>query len=160
MSFTFIFGIFAVGAFLFQTLLGFFQIKHFNNVYQELRSKGRVAIGRRSGKIKAGTIVFFAIDDDAKILDARLMQGVTVLSKFKRKDQYIGQDIHFIDHYHPLVQKENKLTQIAMEDAREIYLRVEMGNYTETTPNSPLQNVSISLNLLKDKITTKLRGSV
>ena len=160
MSFTFIFGIFAIGAFLFQTLLGFFQIKHFNNVYQELRSKGRVAIGRRSGKIKAGTIVFFAIDDDAKILDARLMQGVTVLSKFKRKDQYIGQDIHFIDHYHPLVQKENKLTQIAMEDAREIYLRVEMGNYTETTPNSPLQNVSISLNLMKDKITTKLRGSV
>lgn len=160
MSFTFIFGIFAIGAFLFQTLLGFFQIKHFNNVYQELRSKGRVAIGRRSGKIKAGTIVFFAIDDDAKILDARLMQGVTVLSKFKRKDQYIGQDIHFIDHYHPLVQKENKLTQIAMEDAREIYLRVEMGNYTETTPNSPLQNVSISLNLVKDKITTKLRGSV
>jgi hypothetical protein len=39
-----------------------------------------------------------------------------------------------MDHYHPLVQKENKLTQQAMENAREIYLRVELGNYQETQP--------------------------
>ncbi len=38
-----------------------------------------------------------------------------------------------MDHYHPLVQKENKLTQQAMENAREIYLRVELGNYQENT---------------------------
>ena len=29
-----------------------------------------------------------------------------------------------MDHYHPLVQKENKLTQQAMENAREIYFYV------------------------------------
>lgn len=160
MSFVFVFGVFAVGAFVFQTILGFFQIKHFNKVYQELRRKGKVAIGRRSGKFRAGTIVFFAINENAKILDARLMQGVTVMSKFKSKEQYIGQDIHFIDHYHPLVQKENKLTRLAMENAREIYLRVEIGNYVEEKPNSPLQNVSMSLNIMKHKITTKIKGSV
>ncbi len=160
MSFLFVFGVFAVGAFVFQTILGFFQIKHFNQVYQELRRKGKVAIGRRSGKFRAGTIVFFAVNDEAKIIDARLMQGVTVLSKFRVKEQFIGQDIHFIDHYHPLVRKENKLTQFAMENAREIYLRVEIGDYVEEKPNSPLQNVSIGLNMMKDKISTKIKGSV
>lgn len=160
MSFVYIFGAFAIAAFIFQTILGYFQIKHFNTIYQELRRKGKVAIGRRSGKIRAGTIIFFAVDSNAKILDARLMQGVTIWSKFKMKEQYIGQDIHFIDHCHPLVQKENKLTQLAMENAREIYLRVEIGNYTEEKPNSLLQNVSTSLNIMKHKVSTKIKGSV
>lgn len=160
MNFVYVFGAFAIGAFILQTALGFFQIKHFNTTYQELRKKGKVAIGRRSGKFTAGTIVFFAVNDDAKIIDARLMQGVTVLAKFKPKDEYVGQDIHFIDHYHPLVQKENKLTQLAMENAREIYLRVEIGNYTEEKPKSPLQNVQMSLSMLKEGITTKLKRSV
>lgn len=160
MSFVYVFGAFAIGALIFQTILGFFQIKHFNTTYQELRRKGKVAIGRRSGKFKAGTIVFFAINDDAKIIDARLMQGVTVMAKFKPKEEYIGQDIHFIDHYHPLVQKENKLTQLAMENAREIYLRVEIGNYTEEKPNSPLQNIQMSVAMLKEGVTSKFRRSV
>ncbi|XJS10902.1 transcriptional regulator GutM [Aerococcaceae bacterium WGS1372] len=160
MDFIYVFGVFAIGAFIFQSILGFFQIKHFNTIYQELRKKGKVAIGRRSGKFTAGTIVFFAVDDDAKIIDARLMQGVTVIAKFKPKDEYIGQDIHFIDSYHPLVQKENKLTRLAMENAREIYLRVEIGNYTEEKPNSPLQNVQMSLSMLKEGITSKLKRSI
>ncbi|RPA60758.1 transcriptional regulator [Aerococcus agrisoli] len=155
MAFTYIFGFVAIAALLIQTAFGYFQVKHFNTVYQELRRKGKVAIGRRSGKIQSGTIVFFAVDKDDKILDARIMQGVTVLARFKPRNEYIGQDIHFIDRYHPLVQKENKLIQIAMEDAREIYLRVAIGNYVEEKKGNVLQETVMNVGLAKNWLLSK-----
>lgn len=157
MSFVTVFIIFAVSAYAFQILLGFQQIKHFNKNYQELRRKGKVAIGRRPGKVRSGTIVMFAIKDEGEILDARMMQGVTVLSKFKQLDDYVGQDIHYIDKYHPLVQKENKLTQFAMENAREIYLRVAVGDYTEEPAPSPLKQLAFNLNVSKNVLLSKFK---
>ena len=44
-------GILVVGAFLIQSALGFFQIKHFGNEYNELKADGRVAIGKRAGRL-------------------------------------------------------------------------------------------------------------
>lgn len=160
MSFVTFFIIFAVSAYAFQILLGFQQIRHFNKVYQELRQQGKVAIGRRPGKVRAGTIIMFAIKDEGEILDARMMQGVTVMSKFKQRAQYIGHDIHYIDKYHPLVQKENKLTQFAMENAREIYLRVSMGNYTEEPAPSPFKQLAFNLNMSKNILMNKFKRSV
>ena len=61
--------------------MGMKQIKHFNQNYQELRQLGKVAIGRRAGKLKRHDYLVccgFA----RKILAARKMQGVTVLAKF------------------------------------------------------------------------------
>ena len=160
MSFVTVFTIFAVSAYVFQIFLGFQQIKHFNTVYQELRSKGKVAIGRRPGKIRSGTIVMFAIKDEGEIIDARLMQGVTVASKFKKLENYEGHDIHYIDKYHPLVQKENKLTQFAMENAREIYLRVAVGDYNEEPVPSPLKQLVFNLNMSKIMLVNKFKRSV
>jgi DNA-binding transcriptional regulator of glucitol operon len=42
---------------LLQSILGFLQIKHFNKKYTELRKLGRVAIGKKTGLIKAGSYV-------------------------------------------------------------------------------------------------------
>lgn len=160
MSFLTLFILFAIGAYVFQLVLGLFQVKHFNKIYRELREQGKVAIGRRAGKIKAGTIVMFAIEDDGKILDARLMQGVTVLSKFRRLEQYIHQDLHFIDSYHPLVRKENKLTQEAMENAREIYLKVSVGDYVEEPAQTPLGQLGTTIKAYGSMLKNKIRGSV
>lgn len=41
MSFVYLFGIFALGAYLLQILFGLKQIKHFNQNYQQLRKKPR-----------------------------------------------------------------------------------------------------------------------
>ncbi|MBF0830769.1 transcriptional regulator GutM, partial [Staphylococcus aureus] len=86
---------------------------HFNQTYSEMKKLGRVAIGRRSGRIKAGTIVLFAIDKKGQVLDARRMQGITVAARFKQMPDCIGQDLHYLDSYNPLVRKENKLLQTA-----------------------------------------------
>ncbi|KAF1305741.1 transcriptional regulator GutM [Candidatus Enterococcus willemsii] len=160
MSFIYIFGAFVVGAYILQVLFGMKQIKHFNQTYQELRRKGKVAIGRRAGKVKAGTIILFAVDEHGNILDARKMQGVTVLAKFHPLPAYIGEDIHYMDKYHPMVRKENKLIQQAMENAREIYLRVELGNYQEEQPLSPFAGAKIQIQLWKHQMQAKMKRSV
>jgi hypothetical protein len=59
-----------------------------------------------------------------------------------------------------MVRQENKLIQQAMENAREIYLRVEVGNYQEEQPLSPLAGTKIQLQLWKNQIQSKMKRSV
>lgn len=139
-------------AYILQIILGMRQLKHFNQVYAKLRRKGRVAIGRRSGKLRAGTIVMFAIDKNGSVLEGCRMQGVTVLSKFKSMPDYVGQDIHYLDTYNPLVREENKLVQIAIEDAREVFLRVEAGNYEDTQKVASAFDLSTQWQLFKMRL--------
>lgn len=144
MAFLYLLGVLALGAYALQVVLGLRQLKHFNLVYQEMRRKGRVVIGRRSGKFRAGTIVIFAVDQAGKVLEARKMQGVSVMAKFKAMPAYLGQDIHYLDTYNPLVRQENKLLQVAIEDARELFVRIEAGNYKDV----PLLNITDQFKLL------------
>ena len=148
----YILGAVVILAYILQIIFGLRQLKHFNTTYSELRKKGRVAIGRRAGKIKAGTIVMFAVDQSGKVLDARRMQGVTVAARFKTMPDYIGQDIHYFDTYNPLIRKENKLLQIAIEDAREVFLRTEAGNYEDVPKFAPVLNVGNQLKLLSTRL--------
>lgn len=147
-----IFGIIVILAYVVQIILGMKQLKHFNKVYAELRKKGRVAIGRRSGKIKSGTIVMFAIDKEGLVLDARKMQGVTVAAYFKQMPNFIGQDIHYFDTYNPLVRNENKLVQIAIEDARELFLRMEAGSYLDVSKYGSAFDLDFFLKSLKNRL--------
>ncbi len=75
--------------------LGLLQIKDFNKNYMELRKLGKVAIGRKKGRISSGTIVLIRIKDDGLIEESRMMQGVTVAARVKNfyglENKYIGQ---------------------------------------------------------------------
>ncbi|HFI0664542.1 TPA: transcriptional regulator GutM [Streptococcus suis] len=153
----YILGAVVILAYILQIIFGLKQLKHFNTTYSELRRKGRVAIGRRAGKIKAGTIVMFAVDQSGKVLDARRMQGVTVAARFKTMPDYIGQDIHYFDTYNPLIRKENKLLQIAIEDAREVFLRTEAGNYEDVPKFAPVLNVGNQLKLLSTRLKLQFK---
>ncbi|HEL1639969.1 TPA: transcriptional regulator GutM [Streptococcus suis] len=153
----YILGAIVIVAYILQIVFGLKQLKHFNTTYSELRKKGRVAIGRRAGKIKAGTIVMFAVDKSGKVLDARRMQGVTVAARFKTMPDYIGQDIHYFDTYNPLIRKENKLLQIAIEDAREVFLRTEAGNYEDVPKFAPVLNVGNQLKLLSTRLKLQFK---
>ena len=89
----FVLGIMVVGAFLIQSALGFFQIKHFGNEYNELKAEGRVAIGKRAGKLTSGTIIMFLLDDEGVIVRGKKLQGTTILARFKPYDKFKGKYI-------------------------------------------------------------------
>ncbi|MGT2951177.1 transcriptional regulator [Streptococcus cuniculi] len=157
MDSVYILGAVVIAAYIFQIIFGLRQIKHFNQTYSELRKKGRVAIGRRSGRIKAGTIVMMAVDQKGQVLDARRMQGVTVAARFKEMPDYVGQDIHYLDSYNPLVRKENKLLQIAIEDAREVFVRSEAGEYRDVPKFAPVMDLGTRLKMLSARIKFQLK---
>lgn len=64
-------------------IFGLLQIRDFNKNYIELRKLGKVAIGRKKGKLTSGTIVLIRIQDDGLIVESRKMQGVTVAARVK-----------------------------------------------------------------------------
>ncbi|WP_139345048.1 transcriptional regulator GutM [Virgibacillus pantothenticus] len=106
-------------AWLTQSIFGFLQIRHFNRNYAELRALGRVAIGKRTGLFRAGTVVMFCIDKQDRVIKAKKMQGVTVLSRVKDMSGFSGKKLLKMkesDYNHV-----NKLTKIAIQDAINSY---------------------------------------
>jgi glucitol operon activator protein len=121
----FIIMIFIAVAFIFQMALGFLQIKHFSKAYAELRRIGKVAIGKKPGKIRSGTIVMFAVSNSGKILKAKRIQGVTVMAKVKDMPGFEDKNIRTLGEK-DLIQC-NKLLKLAILDAVHNYKVIMSG---------------------------------
>lgn len=107
--------IFIAGAFLVQMALGYLQLKHFTKAYAELRRIGKVAIGKKPGRIRSGTIVMFAISNNGNILKAKKMQGVTVMAAFKELQGFEGKNLRNLKEVD--MAHCNKLLKLAILDA-------------------------------------------
>jgi glucitol operon activator protein len=112
-------------AWLVQSIFGFIQIKHFNNKYAEMRSLGRVAIGKKTGAFRAGTVVMFAIDKRNKIIKAAKMQGVTVFSRVRDLKGFEGKYLLKISEED--FKGIDKLTKLAIADALRSYDIISKG---------------------------------
>lgn len=135
--------VFIGGAFLLQLFLGYFQMRHMSRTFVVMRRQGRVAIGRKRGNFRAGTIVFLAIDGKGKILDARKMQGVTILARFRELEPLVGEQIQSIDQRK--VSVYNKLLQLAIADAANNYRIVAEGGTIEENHGTPLSTTLIGI---------------
>ena len=121
----FIIMIFIAGAFIFQMALGYLQIKHFSKAYAELRRIGKVAIGKKPGKIRSGTIVMFAVTNSGKILKAKKIQGVTVMAKVKDMPGFEDKNIRTLEEKD--LTQCNKLLKLAILDAVQNYKVIMSG---------------------------------
>lgn len=148
-------GVIAIIAYLSQIILGLRQIKNFNQVYARMRKAGKVAIGRRPGRLTSGTLLLCAVNQLGEITEAEMMQGVSVLARFKAKPAFVGLNIHSLSVTSPELAKENRFTKKAILNAKEVYLQVEQGTYQETKPVSPIMGVGLQLKLWKQTLTSK-----
>lgn len=80
----------AIVMWILQTMLAIRQFNQFNRHIKELRKRGRVAIGKAKGKIRAGAIVMFLIDDDLRIVKGEIMNGFTSLVTIKEFNNFNG----------------------------------------------------------------------
>ncbi|NRD76870.1 transcriptional regulator GutM [Bacillus sp. BRMEA1] len=121
----FIIIILIAGAFIVQAGLGFLQIQHFSKAYAELRRIGKVAIGKKPGRIRAGTIVMFAVTDSGRILKAKKLQGVTVMAQVKDLNGFENKNLK------TLTEKDfahcNTLLKLAILDAIQNYQTIMSG---------------------------------
>jgi glucitol operon activator protein len=73
-------------AFLFyvlQMVLTYFQVKNFRSNIAELRKKGIIGIGSKKRKLSAGNIVILVSNEFGEIIEGRMMQGFSILARFK-----------------------------------------------------------------------------
>ncbi|MFQ7256015.1 MAG: transcriptional regulator GutM [Streptococcus sp.] len=89
-----IFAVFVMAAYIFQMFLGWQQLKDFNKTCDAPKTGS--CSGRKSGRIKSGTIVMFAVDENGRVLKASKMQGVTILARFQNMDDYVGRHPHIL----------------------------------------------------------------
>lgn len=83
----------AGGAWVLQIATGYYQVRAFNRMLQTISSKGVVKIGKTSSRWKPRTIVVLAHDQNGVVVDAKLMQGISVFSRPKTFTDLIHQRI-------------------------------------------------------------------
>ena len=76
--------------FAMQAILGFFQMRNLTDEFIQLRRKGKVAFGRKSGGFRAGAVVMFRIDEDGIIQEARKLEGTTAFARVKALEGFEG----------------------------------------------------------------------
>lgn len=87
----------AIVMWILQTVLAVRQFNQFNRHIKELRKSGKVAIGKAKGKIRAGAIVMFLIDDDLNIIKGEIMNGFTSLARIKEFNGFNGANLLDLD---------------------------------------------------------------
>ncbi|MBN2908913.1 transcriptional regulator GutM [Polycladomyces sp. WAk] len=76
-----------------QSVLGYLQIKHFNQRFRAMCKLGQVVVGRNTGRFRAGTVVLIAIDKNHSIIKAEKIQGVTVFSRLRSMKKLEGKNL-------------------------------------------------------------------
>lgn len=81
-----LFGIQVVGTHL--------QVKEYKRAVREMHKLGNVGIGARRRKLGPSNIVVIACNSTGVILDGRIMQGMTILSRFRPMADIVGRTIY------------------------------------------------------------------
>ncbi|WP_411842796.1 transcriptional regulator GutM [Salinicoccus sp. HZC-1] len=123
-----------------QYFLGMIQIKHFTKNYTDLRSKGKVVIGRKPTILQSGTLVLLQIDNKNRVEEARYMQGVTVFSKIKTLSGLEGKRVDKLENDD--LTKHNRLLRNAILDAKRTFNIVQSGGEVEKIPSPMMQAVN------------------
>jgi glucitol operon activator protein len=75
-------GIFVL--YVLQTIMAYGQMKAYHSQLKQLRNKGLVAVGTKKGRISRGKVVILVSDHLGNIIEGQVMEGITVLARFKK----------------------------------------------------------------------------
>ena len=70
------------------------QVKEYKRSVKELHRLGNVGIGSRRRKLGPSNIVIIACDSAGEILAGKMMQGMTILSRFHPIEEIAGRTIY------------------------------------------------------------------
>lgn len=80
--------------FIVQVIGTHLQVKEYKRAVREMHRLGNVGIGARRRKLGPSSIVIIACRSDGEILDGRMMQGLTILSRFRPMKGIAGRTIY------------------------------------------------------------------
>lgn len=116
-----------------QALGTYVQVQQYKKAVRRLHKKGNVGIGSRRSKLK-NNIVIVACNSEGVVVDAELMEGFTIFTKFKQIPEIIGKNIFSLrEEYAEITsKKEQKRWRGHIEAVKALCNRLE---------NSKLENV-------------------
>ncbi|ERJ95337.1 glucitol operon activator protein [Selenomonas sp. oral taxon 892 str. F0426] len=92
--------------FVIQVIGTHLQVKEYKRAVREMHRLGNVGIGSRRRKLGPSNIVVIACNSDGEILDGRIMQGMTILSRFGPIKEIVGRTIYDLhEEYAALPEK-------------------------------------------------------
>ena len=83
----------AFSFYVLQMVLTYFQVKNYRKNIADLRKKGIIGIGSKKRKLSAGHIVILASNESGEIIEGRMMQGFSILARFKKLKDVDGFNI-------------------------------------------------------------------
>ena len=82
------------------------QVREYKRAVREMHKLGNVGIGSRRRRLGPSNIVIIACNSDGEILDGRMMQGMTILSRFRPMEDIVGRTIYRLhEEYAALPEK-------------------------------------------------------
>jgi glucitol operon activator protein len=100
---------------VFQGILSYFQIKHYNIILKEMKQKGKILVGQHKAIFGVGSIIILVLDEKNKVIDAKKMQGITVFNRFKSINELENKTIEEIKKDIPNVR--DKRIRLSLEEA-------------------------------------------
>lgn len=97
-----------------QSIGGYLQIKDYQKAVRRMHKLGNVGLGQRRGRFLNGHVAIIACDDKGIITGAEVLDGIGILSRFHKKDTFLGQPLvgssifDFIEMTEKLDEKEWK----------------------------------------------------
>lgn len=131
-------GIFILIMYILQYFLTFLQMNSFKKYFNMFLDEGKVAIGIQKGAISSGAIAMFCVDDIGYIKRYAYIQGVSVLARFKEKNEFININIRDLDEEMLKGLRLHKNLVKAILNAKSNYIKVQNGEEIELE-KSPLQ---------------------
>ncbi|GFZ27412.1 transcriptional regulator GutM [Lactobacillus corticis] len=119
-------------AFLFQSILGFFQIRNFSKIFHEMSKQGKVLIGKNPKKIQSGSIILLNIDDSGKIYDGQLMKGYSVFAKFRHFTKLNGKSLPEVAASYDELNNFDKLTKECILNAYRNFINFKTGKMSRS----------------------------
>jgi glucitol operon activator protein len=76
-----------------QIVLGWLQIRCFNQAIAALADKGQVRIGRSAGRFKPRVVLAISVSEEGIINDNFIMRGLTVFSRPRSQEELTGRKL-------------------------------------------------------------------
>jgi DNA-binding transcriptional regulator of glucitol operon len=123
-----ILGLFVAGAFFIQAFMAFFQVRNFARNYHQVRQAGRVLIGKNPRRFRAGSLMLVGLDQEDRIGEIRIMQGLTVFSRFREMPGYEGMLIAELGADYEKLQKMGRTQRECLLNAYRNYVNYKTNN--------------------------------
>lgn len=139
----------ALGLFLMQAVGGWFQIQNYKKAIRRMHKLGNVGVGQTKGRFLSGNLVLVACDSQGIITGVEVMEGLTFLTHFKPRVEFLGHPFvgasidSFLELFATFDKKQRKRHKGYIQAIEALELRLKKPELLEDEPASPAEPTTV-----------------